>query len=64
MIYLLIYWVSMTILGIYWMIKHAPITQDSKEVTLLEIIAYIFPCAMLAWAVIPMMLLNKVKFKR
>ena len=64
MIYLFIYWVSMTILGIYWMIKNPPITQDSKEVTLLEVIAYIFPCAILAWAIVPMVLLNKVKFKR
>lgn len=64
MIYLLIYWVLVTILGIYWMIKNPPITQDSKEVTLLEVIAYIFPCAILAWAIVPMVLLNKVKFKR
>ena len=64
MIYLLIYWVSMTILGIYWMIKNPPITQDPNEFTLLEVVAHIFPCALLAWAVVPMMLLHKIKFKR
>jgi hypothetical protein len=61
---LLSYWALTTILGIYWMVKNPSIQQDPNEFTLLEVVAHIFPCALLAWAIIPMMLLNKIKFKR
>lgn len=62
---LLIYWIATTIVGIYWMIKNPSnrMYQD-EEFTLLEVIAFIFPCACIAWAIVPMVLLHKVKFKR
>jgi hypothetical protein len=59
----LIYWLLTTIAGIIWLIKHPAMHQDN-EISLLEVIALIFPCGLLAWMVLPMMLLHKVKFKR
>jgi hypothetical protein len=38
--------------------------EDSDEFTLLEVIAKTVPAALIAWAVVPMMLLHKIKFKR
>ena len=67
MIVLLIsYWVLTTIYGVYWLIKHPSNIhyEDVNEFTLLEVIAKIFPAMLLAWAVVPMMLLHQIKFKR
>jgi hypothetical protein len=63
---ILIYWLLTTIAGIVWLIKHPSDRryQDDNEFSLLEVIAYIFPCGLLAWIIVPMMLLHKVKFKR
>jgi hypothetical protein len=60
---ILIYWLLTTIAGIVWMVKH-PSTHQDDEISLFEVVAYIFPCGLLAWAIVPMMLLHKVKFKR
>lgn len=63
---ILIYWLLTTIAGIVWLIKNPSDRryQDDNEFSLLEVIAYIFPCGLLAWIIVPMMLLHKVKFKR
>ena len=62
----LIYWIATTIAGVYWIIKNPSDRkyQDDDEFSLLEVVACIFPCACIAWAVVPMVLLHKVKFKR
>lgn len=66
--YILIYWTLTTIYGVYWLIKH-PSERHIGEpyndhFTLLEVVAFILPAGLLAWAVVPMMLLNEIKFKR
>ena len=66
MIILLIYWILTTIYGVYWLVKHPSDRrcEDENEFTLLEVVAKTVPAAMIAWAIVPMLLLNKVKFKR
>ena len=63
---LLIYWILTTIYGTYWLVKHPSDRryEDNDEFTLLEVVAKTVPAAMIAWAIVPMLLLNKVKFKR
>lgn len=65
-IFLLLYWLVTTIYGAYWLVLNPPIRRgdDSEYYTLLDVIAKIFPAAILAWIFIPMMLLDKIKFKR
>lgn len=66
MIILLIYWILTTIYGVYWLVKNPSDRryEDDEEFTLLEVVAKIVPAAMMAWAIVPMLLLNKIKFKR
>jgi hypothetical protein len=66
MIILLIYWILTTIYGTYWLVKHPSDRryENDDEFTLLEVVAKTVPAAMIAWAIVPMLLLNKVKFKR
>jgi len=66
MIILLTYWILTTIYGTYWLVKHPSDRryEDDNEFTLLEVVAKIVPAAMIAWAIVPMLLMNKVKFKR
>lgn len=66
MIILLTYWILTTIYGTYWLVKHPSDRryEDDNEFTLLEVVAKILPAAMIAWAIVPMLLMNKVKFKR
>jgi hypothetical protein len=51
-----------------WLVKNPSsrfASDDHGEYfTLLEFIAKLFPAMCIAWAVVPMMLLNKIKFKR
>jgi hypothetical protein len=63
---LLIYWILTTIYGTYWLVKHPSDRryEDDDEFTLLEVVAKTLPAMLIAWAVVPMLLLNKVKFKR
>ena len=63
---LLIYWILTTIYGTYWLVKHPSDRryEDDDEFTLLEVVAKTVPAAIIAWAIVPMLLLNKVKFKR
>lgn len=66
MILLFIYWIATTIYGSYWLV----INDDPEErsyldyYSLLEILAKIFPAALVAWLAIPLYLLHQVKFKR
>ncbi len=66
MILLLIYWILTTMYGTYWLIKNPSDRryEDNDTFTLLEVIAKTLPAMLIAWAVVPMMLLNQVKFKR
>jgi hypothetical protein len=63
---LLVYWILTTIFGTYWLIKHPSDRrcEDEETFTLLELVAKTFPAMLIAWAIVPMMLLNKIKFKR
>jgi hypothetical protein len=63
---LVIYWIATTIYGVYWLTKHPSSRRygDPEYITLLEIAAMIFPAMLIAWAVLPAMLLNEIKFKR
>jgi heme/copper-type cytochrome/quinol oxidase subunit 2 len=62
---LIIYWIATTIIGVIWIAKHPSSRRGDEEyVTLLEIIAMIFPAAIVSWVMVPMMLLNEIKFKR
>jgi len=61
----LIYWLLTTIAGVYLIIKTPSDRKyQDDEFSLLDVMACIFPCACIAWAVVPMVLLHKVKFKR
>ena len=66
MIILLTYWILTTIYGVYWLIKNPSDRryEDDNEFILLEVVAKTVPAAMIAWAIVPMLLLNKIKFKR
>ena len=48
------------------MVKHPSSRHgdDDDEFTLLEVVAKIIPAAMIAWAIVPMLLLHQIKFKR
>ena len=60
------YWILTTIYGVYWLVKHPSDRrcEDENEFTLLEVVAKTVPAAMIAWAIVPMLLLNQIKFKR
>ena len=58
------YWILTTIYGVYWLIKNPSRFEDKEDFTLMEVIAKIFPSMLLAWAIVPMMLLTKIEFKR
>jgi hypothetical protein len=61
----LIYWLLTTIAGVYLIIKTPSDRKyQDDEFSLLDVMACIFPCACIAWAVVPMVFLHKVKFKR
>ena len=65
---LLTYWILTTIYGVYWLIKH-PFERHigepyNDDFTLFEVVAFIFPSALIAWAMVPMVLLQQIKFKR
>ena len=64
--FLLIYWIATTIIGVIWIAKHPSSRRgdDEEYVTLLEIIAMVFPAAIVSWVMVPMMLLNEIKFRR
>jgi len=63
---LIIYWIATTIYGVIWIAKHPSHRRgdDPEYITLLEIVAMIFPAMCATWAILPMMLLNEIKFKR
>jgi hypothetical protein len=65
---LIIYWIATTIYGAIWLVRNPSskfASDDHGEYfTLLEFIAKLFPAMCVAWAVMPMMLLNQIKFKR
>ena len=58
------YWILTTIYGVYWLIAHPSRFEDKEDFTLMEVIAKIFPSMLLAWVIVPMMLLTKIEFKR
>ena len=58
------YWILTTIYGVYWLIKNPSRFEDKEDFTLMEVIAKIFTSMLLAWVIVPMMLLTKIEFKR
>ena len=64
----MIYWIATTIYGAMWLVRNpsSKFTSDDhgEYFTLLEFIAKLFPAMCVAWLVVPMILLNKIKFKR
>jgi heme/copper-type cytochrome/quinol oxidase subunit 2 len=63
---LLIYWILTTIYGVYWLVKHPSERHgdDMEHFTVMEVLGHIFPSMILAPFFVPMMLLNKIEFKR
>lgn len=61
---LITYWILTTIYGVYWMIKNPTPSRDQEYFDLGEIVAFIFPSAVLAWLFVPMLFLTSIKFKR
>jgi len=63
---LIIYWIATTIYGVYWLIKHPSSRHgdDPDHFTVFEVLAHIFPSALLAWMFVPAGLLHQIKFKR
>jgi heme/copper-type cytochrome/quinol oxidase subunit 2 len=63
---LVIYWIATTIYGAYWLVKNPSDRryEDNEYVTLLEVIAKLFPAMLIAWLAVPMFLLHQIKFKR
>lgn len=65
MVILLIYWILTTIYGVYWLIKNPSGSRYQDDTfSLLEVVAFIFPSGLISWAIVPMMLLHQIKFKR
>ena len=64
--FIVIYWIATTIYGVYWLIKNPSSRHgdDPDYFTILELLAKVFPSALLAWIFIPMGLLHQIKFKR
>lgn len=63
---LITYWLITTVIGMYWLLKNPTnrMYQEDDTFSLLELVAVIFPCGLIAWAMVPMMLMHKIKFKR
>ena len=64
MTYLISYWILTTIYGVYWCISNPSWGDDEEYFTVMDVLSYIFPSIILAPFVIPIMLLNQIKFKR
>jgi hypothetical protein len=67
-ILLLAYWMATTVYGVHWLIKN-PASRFASDppdeyVTLLEVMGKLFPAALLAWAIVPITLLSRIRFKR
>jgi hypothetical protein len=64
--WILAYWIATTIYGVYWLIKHPSVRHgdDMDSFTLGDVAACIFPAGLLAWAIVPMMIFESIKFKR
>lgn len=60
----IIYWILSTIVGIVWVIKHPSFGDDKECFTAAEVIGHIFPCALLSWILLPIGILESIKFKR
>ena len=66
MIIILAYWMATTVYGVHWLIKHPSSRRgdDQEYFSLMEAIAHVFPAALLAWAIVPITLLSRIRFKR
>ena len=60
------YWILTTILAVRWVIKNpsSKFGDDQVHFTLFEVAGNIFPCALVGWIAVPIMLLHSIKFKR
>jgi hypothetical protein len=64
MTFLIIYWVLTTVYGVYWLIKNPSRFNDKKHFTVLDVIDKVFPSMLCSPVIVPIMLLNQIKFKR
>ena len=60
------YWIVTVVYGVYWLIKHPSERKgnDMEYFTLMDILGALFPSIILAPFLVPMMLLESIKFKR
>jgi hypothetical protein len=61
---LLAYWIATTVYGVYWLIKNPRYGEDNEYFSLMEAMAKLFPAALLAWAIVPIFLMSRIRFKR
>ena len=61
---ILIYWIITTAYGIYWLIKNPSRFDDKEDFSILDVLANIFPAALVSWIAIPILILGSIKFKR
>jgi hypothetical protein len=66
MIVLISYWVLTIVYGVYWLIKHPSKRRgdDMETFSLMDVLGTLFPVMLLAPFLVPMMLLESIKFKR
>jgi len=61
----LIYWVLTTAYGTYWLTKHpSRMSEDPEYITALELMIYFLQAGLVAWVIIPFVLLHNIKLKR
>ena len=58
-IFLIIYIVLAGTLGAWWLAG-----GDKKEITLLDLIAWVLPSILAIWLILPLSLLDKIKIKK
>jgi hypothetical protein len=60
------YWVLTVIYGMYWLIKHPSQRHgdDMETFSLMDVLGTLFPAIILAPFLVPMMMLESIKFKR
>jgi uncharacterized membrane protein len=61
---LIAYWLITTIIALYWLIKNPQKIHDQEHFTLFEVFGQVFPCMLLGWVFVPVMILMLIKFKR
>ena len=60
------YWIVTVVYGVYWLIKHPSERHgdDMETFSLMDVLGALFPAMLLAPFLVPMMILENIKFKR